>query len=56
MGREVGGKIEEQNGDSCIHVPRQVEMADEQYFVQCGRMGQVGLVEKRETTKRIPRP
>ena len=30
-------------------------MADEQYFVYFGRMGQIGLVGKRETTKRILR-
>ena len=36
-----------------IHVPRQVEMADEQYFVQCGRTVQIGLVGNEETTKWI---
>ena len=30
-------------------------MADEQNFVHFGRMGQIGLVGKRETTKRILR-
>ena len=30
-------------------------MADEQYFVHFGKMGQIGLVGKRETTKLILR-
>ncbi len=34
-----------------IHLPRQVEMATEQYFVQFGRTVQIGLVVMGETTK-----
>ena len=34
-------------------MPRQVEMADEQNFVQFGRMGHNGHMEKVETTKCI---
>ena len=36
-------------------MPRQVEMADEQNFVQLGRMVQNGLVGNEETTKWILR-
>lgn len=39
-------------GDS-IDMPRQVEMEDEQYFAQCGRMRYNGHMEKVETTQCI---
>ena len=34
-------------------MPRQVEMVHEQYFLQCGRTGHNGHMEKVETTKCI---
>ena len=39
-------KENDYNDKNLIHLPRQVEMADEQYFVQFGRMGQIRLVSK----------
>jgi hypothetical protein len=44
-------KENDSNDKNLIHLPRQVVMANEQYFVHFGRTGQVGLVGKRETTK-----
>ena len=51
MGGEDGGKIKERHGSSCISLPRQVEMAIEQYFVHIGRMEQIEMIGKRWTTK-----
>lgn len=39
----------------CIHMSWQVEMADEQNFVQFGRMGHSGLLRRGETTVLILR-